>query len=59
MSIRETFSNSMDLVVINEYDKGALTETSTVHGQFYQVACQSYLVPEIIATDLVPLNCLY
>ena len=38
MSIRETFSNSIDLAVINEYDKGAVTKISIVLGCVYHVA---------------------
>ena len=30
MSIRETFSNSIDLAVVNEYNKGAVRQISTV-----------------------------
>ena len=29
MSIRETFSNSIDLAMINEYDKGAVMKIGT------------------------------
>ena len=38
MSIRETFSNSIDLEAINEYDKGAMMQISTVLGDVYDVA---------------------
>ena len=40
MSIRETFSNSVDLAVMNEYDKGAVMWISTVLGHVYHVACR-------------------
>ena len=36
-SIRETFSNSLDLAVINEYDKGAVSQISTVPWHIYHV----------------------
>ena len=39
MSIREIFTNSVDLKVINEYDKGAATQISKVIGNVYHVAC--------------------
>ena len=39
MSIRETFTNTVSLPVTNEYDKGAVTQYSTVFGQVYHVAC--------------------
>ena len=39
MSIRAPFSNSIDLVVINEYDKGAVKQISAVLGHVYHVAC--------------------
>ena len=39
MSIRETFSNSIDLAVINEYDKDAAIQISTVLLHVYHVAC--------------------
>ena len=38
MSIRENFSNSIDLEAINEYDKGAMMQISTVLGDVYDVA---------------------
>ena len=34
MSIRETFSNSIDLELINEYDKGTVTQISQCFGKF-------------------------
>ena len=40
MSIRETFSNSISLAVIDEYDKGAVMQISTVLGHVYHVACR-------------------
>ena len=43
MSIRETFSNSIALAVINEHDKGAVMQISTVFGHIYHIACQSIL----------------
>ena len=39
-SIRETFSNSINLAVINKYDKGAVLPISTVLGRVYHVACR-------------------
>ena len=39
MSIRESFLNSIDLAVINEYDKGAVMLIATVLGHVYLVAC--------------------
>ena len=42
-SIRETFPNSIDLTVINEYDKGTVMQISTVFGHIYHVACRSVL----------------
>ena len=38
MSIRDPFSNSIVLVVINEYDKGAVMQISAVFGHVYHVA---------------------
>ena len=38
--MRETFSNSVDLAVMNEYDKGAVMWISTVLGHVYHVACR-------------------
>ena len=40
VSIRETFSNSIALPVLNKYDKGALVQISTVFGPVYHVACR-------------------
>ena len=37
MSIRESFSNSIDLALINEYDKGAVMEISEVLGHVYHI----------------------
>ena len=39
MSIEETFSDSTELVVINEYGKGTVMQISTVLGDVYHVAC--------------------
>ena len=39
MSIRETFSNSIYLAVINAYDKRAVIQFSAVLGHVYHVAC--------------------
>ena len=43
MSITETFSKSINMVVINEFDKCAVMQISTVLGQVYHVACQRVL----------------
>ena len=43
MLITETFPNSIDFAVINEYDKGAVMHISTVLGHVYHVACQTSL----------------
>ena len=43
MSSRETLSNSIDLVVIDEYNKGAMMQMSTVIWQVYHIACRSIL----------------
>ena len=43
MSIRETFSNSIDLAVINEWDKRAVREISTVLGHVYSVSFRRVL----------------
>ena len=40
MSIRETFSNSIDLAVISKYEKCAVIEISTVLRYLYQVASE-------------------
>ena len=38
MSIRETFTNSIAFAVINEYDKGALMQISTMLGHVNHIA---------------------
>ena len=43
MSVTEAFSNSIDLEVINEYDKGTVIQISMVLGLVYHVACQRVL----------------
>ena len=43
MSIRETFSNSIDLAVSNEYDKGAGTQISKVLRNFYHAGFRRVL----------------
>ena len=43
MSIRETFSNSIDLALINEYDKGAVMHIWTVLGHVYHVSFRRVL----------------
>ena len=43
MSIRETFSNLIELAVINEYDKGGVMQISTVFWHAYHFACQRIL----------------
>ena len=43
MSIRDFFSNLIDLKVIDKYDKGAVMELSTVFGLVYHVALQRVL----------------
>ena len=40
MSIGETFSSSISLAVIDEYDKGVVMQISTVLGHVYHVACR-------------------
>ena len=40
---KRDFSNSIDLAVINEYDKGAVMQISTVLGHVYHIACRSIL----------------
>ena len=40
MSIRGTFSNSIDFAVMNEYDKGDVMQIPTVFGHVYGVACR-------------------
>ena len=39
MEKAETFPNSIDLAVINEYDKEAVMQIATVLGKVYHVAC--------------------
>ena len=41
MSITETFSNSIDLAVIKEYDKGHVMQISTVFGHVYHIEVSS------------------
>ena len=41
MSIRETFSNLLDLAAIDEYNKHAVIPIRTEFGHVYLVACQS------------------
>ena len=41
MLIRETFPNSIELAVINEYDKGTVMQISTVLVYVYDVACHT------------------
>ena len=43
MSIRETFSNSIDLAVINEYHKGAVMQIWKILSHVYYVASQRVL----------------
>ena len=43
MSIRETFSNLTDLAMINEYEKSAVMQISTVLWHVYHVACPKVL----------------
>ena len=43
MSIIETSSNSIDLAVINELDKAAVMQISTVLGHVHHVACRRVL----------------
>ena len=42
MQIQETFSKSIDLRVIKEYDKSDGMQISTVLGHVYDVACQGF-----------------
>ena len=42
MSIRETFSNLIDMAAIDEYDKGAVMQISTVLEHVYLVAFQRF-----------------
>ena len=46
LSIREAFSNSTDLAVIKEYDKGAVTQISTFLWPVYHIACRKLLWDE-------------
>ena len=39
VSIRETFSNSIFLTLINKHDKGAMMQISKMLGHVYDVAC--------------------
>ena len=39
MAIRDTFSNSIDFAVINEYDKDAAMQISTVFRHVYHGDC--------------------
>ena len=41
MSITESFPNSIDLAVINAYDKGAVIQILTVLGHVYHIAVGS------------------
>ena len=43
MSTRETLYNLIGPEVINDYDKGAVMQISTVLGNVVHVACQSFL----------------
>ena len=43
MSIRETFSNSIDLALINESDRGAVMQISTMLGHVYHIAYGSIM----------------
>ena len=43
MSIRETFSNSVNLAVINESDKGAVGKIATALGHVDNVGCRRVL----------------
>ena len=40
---KRDFSNSIDLAVINEYDKGAVVQISKVIGNVYHAACRRVL----------------
>ena len=40
MSIREAFSNSIELAVVNELDKECVMQISTVLMRLYNVACR-------------------
>ena len=39
MSVRQTFSNSIDMAVIQENEKGAAIQVSTAFGHVYHVPC--------------------
>ena len=41
MLIRETFPNSMELGMINEYDKATVMQVSTVLVDVYHVPCRT------------------
>ena len=43
MSTRETFSNSIDLAEINEYEKDSVMQNLTVLPQVRYVACRKVL----------------
>ena len=43
VSIRQTFSNSIDLEVFNQYVKFPFMKISTVFGHVYHVACRGVL----------------
>ena len=43
MPIRETFSNSISLPVIDELDKGAVMQISIVFEPVHHIACRSIL----------------
>ena len=43
MSMRQTFSSSVDLIVINEYGEVSVMQILTVLGHVYHVACQRVL----------------
>ena len=43
MLIRETFFDSIDFAVINEYDKGTVIQIPTLLGHVYHVACRRVL----------------
>ena len=40
---KRDFSNSIDLAVVNEYDKGAVAQISKVIGNVYHAACRRVL----------------
>ena len=40
---KKDFSNSIDLAVVNEYDKGAVAQISKVIGNVYHAACPRVL----------------